>query len=165
MGNRLECRSTCGALPTQLNDARGAIQSWPTTSCCEWRHIGWQSRIDHDACRHFPQKRREAITEKGRYQVAQKDVPKLKVFWTHLAVFVVVNAGWTTLNLVKTPERLWFQRVFMGWGAGILLHCFQVFGGEIAKNWEEKKIQDVSDKSSRHTPCAVRETVIRRGIR
>ena len=25
--------------------------------------------------------------------------------------------------------------------------------------------QDVSDKSSRHTPCAVRETVIRRGIR
>ena len=24
---------------------------------------------------------------------------------------------------------------------------------------------DVSDKSSRHTPCAVRDTVIRRGIR
>lgn len=83
------------------------------------------------------------MTETERYQVAQKHVQKLKDFWIHLAVFVAVNAGLTTLNLVRTPERLWFQWVLLGWGAGILLHCFQVFGGGVAKNWEEKKIQAI----------------------
>ena len=83
------------------------------------------------------------MTETERYQVAQKHVQKLKDFWIHLAVFVVVSAGLTTLNLVKTPDKLWFQWVLLGWGAGILLHCFQVFGGGIAKNWEEKQIQAI----------------------
>ena len=83
------------------------------------------------------------MTDTDRYQVAQKQVQKLKEFWVHLAVYVIVNAGLTTLNLVKTPDQLWFQWVLMGWGAGILLHGFQVFGGGLAKNWEEKKIQEI----------------------
>ncbi len=83
------------------------------------------------------------MTETDRYQVAQKQVQKLKEFWVHLAVFVIVNAGLTTLNLVQTPDKLWFQWVILGWGAGILLHCFQVFGSGFARNWEEKKIQEI----------------------
>jgi hypothetical protein len=83
------------------------------------------------------------MTDTDRYQVAQKQVQKLKEFWVHLAAYVVVNAGLATLNLVQTPDKLWFQWVLMGWGAGILLHSFQVFGGGLAKNWEEKKIQEL----------------------
>ena len=78
-----------------------------------------------------------------RYQSAKKHVRELKEFWIHLAVFVVVNAGLTTLNLVQTPDKLWFYWVLLGWGAGILLHASQAFGGDIAKNWEERKIQEI----------------------
>ena len=83
------------------------------------------------------------MTETGRYQVIQKKVKKQKDFWVHLAVFVVVNAGLTTLNLVKTPDKLWFQWVLMGWGAGVLLHCSQVFVGRFGKKWEERQIQAI----------------------
>jgi hypothetical protein len=46
----------------------------------------------------------------------------------HLAIFLVVNAGLITLNLVRTPDRYWFQWVLLGWGAGLLLNAYQVFG-------------------------------------
>ena len=66
-----------------------------------------------------------------------------KNFWVHLAVFSAVNTGLVTLNLVKSPNKLWVHWVLMGWGAGLLLNGFQVFGGRVAKNWEEKKIQEI----------------------
>ena len=40
------------------------------------------------------------MTETERYQMATKQVQKLKEFWIHLAAYVVVNAGLVTLNLV-----------------------------------------------------------------
>ncbi len=83
------------------------------------------------------------MTETARYQTAQKQVRELKDFWVHLAAFVVANAGMMTLNLVQRPDKLWFHWVLLGWGAGLLLHGFKVFGGGIAKNWEEKKIQEI----------------------
>lgn len=46
----------------------------------------------------------------------------------HLAIFLVVNVGLITLNLVRTPDRYWFQWVLLGWGAGLLLNAYQVFG-------------------------------------
>ena len=83
------------------------------------------------------------MTETERYQMARKHVRKLKDFWIHLAVFVVVNAGLITLNLVKQPDKFWFHWVLVGWGAGLLLHGFQLFGGAAAKNWEERKIKEI----------------------
>ena len=83
------------------------------------------------------------MTETERYQMARKQVLEQKDFWVHLAVFLVVNAGLITLNLVKKPGKLWFYWVLMGWGAGLLLHGFQVFGGGVAKKWEERKIQEL----------------------
>src|SRR5665213_2840513 len=83
------------------------------------------------------------MTETERYQMVRKHVRKLKDFWIHLAAFVVVNAGLLTLNLVKHPDKLWFQWVFLGWGAGLLLHAFLAFGGGVARNWEERKIEQI----------------------
>lgn len=86
------------------------------------------------------------MTETDRYQTVKKQVQKMKEFWIHLTVFVIVNAGLITLNLVKQPDKLWFHWVLMGWGAGVLLNAFQVFGGRAAKNWEEKKIQEIVNR-------------------
>lgn len=83
------------------------------------------------------------MTEAERYQLVRKQVQELKDFWIHLAMFVVVNAGIITLNLMMQPDKLWFYWVLAGWGAGLLLHAFHVFGSGVAKNWEEKKIQEL----------------------
>ena len=82
------------------------------------------------------------MTDTDRYQMATTQVRKLKEFWIHLAAYVVVNAGLVTLNLVTQPDKLWVHWVLLGWGAGLLLNAFQVFGGGVATKWEEKKIQE-----------------------
>jgi hypothetical protein len=63
-----------------------------------------------------------------RRQRPQRQAPTPRKFWMHLAIFLVVNAGVITLNLVRTPDRYWFQWVLLGWGAGLLLNAYQVFG-------------------------------------
>jgi hypothetical protein len=83
------------------------------------------------------------MTDIDRYRMASKHVRKLKSFWFHLAAFLLVNAGLMTLNLVKQPDKLWFQWVLLGWGAGVLLHALLAFGGRIGKSWEERKINQI----------------------
>lgn len=93
------------------------------------------------------------MTESERYQIAQKYVSEQKKFWGHLVAFLAVNAGLIGLNLFTHPEKLWFPWVLMGWGAGLLLHAFQVFGGSFATNWEQKKIQAIlkHDEEQKHS--------------
>jgi len=45
-----------------------------------------------------------------------------KGLWIHLAAYLFVNAALVGINLVLTPDQLWFQWPLMGWGLGILLH-------------------------------------------
>ncbi len=66
--------------------------------------------------------------------MADTHVRKQNGFWIHLAVFLVVNAGLITLNLVRSPDKLWFHWVLIGWGAGLLLNGFCVFTGRGAKD-------------------------------
>lgn len=63
-----------------------------------------------------------------RGQRASRPAPTPKKFWIHLAIFVVVNAGLVTLNLVRSPDKYWFHWVLLGWGAGVLLNAYRVFG-------------------------------------
>ena len=65
--------------------------------------------------------------------MADTQVRKQNGFWIHLAVFLVVNAGLITLNCVRSPDKLWFHWVLIGWGAGLLLNGFRVFTGRGAK--------------------------------
>ncbi len=83
------------------------------------------------------------MSESERYQSAKKQVRDQRDFWVHLAVFSAVNTGLVTLNLVKSPKKLWVQWVLMGWGAGLLLNGYQVFGGDVGGDWEERKIQEI----------------------
>jgi hypothetical protein len=63
----------------------------------------------------------------SRGQRASRPVPTPKKFWIHLTIFVIVNAGLITLNLVRSPDKYWFHWVLLGWGAGVLLNAYRVF--------------------------------------
>jgi hypothetical protein len=86
------------------------------------------------------------MNETKLHEEAKEYVHKLKGFWIHLAVYVIVNASLTLLNLVSRPEKLWFYWVLIGWGAGLLAHALLVFGGGLGKNWEQRKIAEVMNR-------------------
>lgn len=81
------------------------------------------------------------MTKSERFQMAQTHVREQKTFWIHLALFLVAITGMIAFNLIRHPEKLWFQWVLIGWGAGIVLHGFQAYGGGIAMKWEARKIK------------------------
>lgn len=92
------------------------------------------------------------MSESQRHAMAKAKVEKLKEFYVHVAVYIVVNAGLLAINLVNEPGKLWFHWVLIGWGIGVLGHAAQVFAGGVGKNWEERKINEIlENEAGKHT--------------
>lgn len=49
-------------------------------------------------------------------------------FGIHLTAYVLVNALLIAINLMTTPDRLWFQWPLAGWGIGLAFHGLAVLG-------------------------------------
>jgi len=49
-------------------------------------------------------------------------------FYIHLVVYVVVNSFLVAVNLIYSPQRLWFFWPLLGWGIGIIFHAIFVLG-------------------------------------
>lgn len=70
-------------------------------------------------------------------------VKGVKDFYTHLAVFFIVNICLVVLNLALTPSFYWFIYALLGWGVGLLLHwltTFEVFN-MFGPKWEKQQIE------------------------
>lgn len=82
------------------------------------------------------------------YRKAQKRVKKLKKFYNHLMMYVIVNAFLVALNLYQNPNNLWCVWVIFGWGIGLAMNAISVFVPEIffGKGWEERKIKEFMEK-------------------
>ncbi|MBK8552821.1 MAG: 2TM domain-containing protein [Ignavibacteria bacterium] len=83
-----------------------------------------------------------------KYEEARKRVKALKGFYYNLFMYVVVNISLLIINLLTSPERLWFFWVLIGWGIGIIFQAFSVFGKNavFGSEWEEKKIKEYMEK-------------------
>ena len=87
------------------------------------------------------------------YEMAVKRVKKLKGFYTHLLVYILVNLFICVLNVrdLKPGESYFrlenFTTAFF-WGIGLAAHGFGVFVPEIilGKNWEERKVREYMEK-------------------
>lgn len=83
-----------------------------------------------------------------RYFKAKKRVEEIKGFYGNLIAYVVVNLGLLILNLVTSPEVLWFFWPLFGWGLGVFFHGMKVFNYMpfLGKDWEEQKIKEFMEK-------------------
>ncbi len=87
------------------------------------------------------------------YEAAQKKVKKLKGFYIHLLVYLVVNimiiyANYTNSNTnTSIFEFRNFSTAFW-WGIGLLAHGFNVFSIDLifGKDWEERKIRELMNR-------------------
>lgn len=73
-----------------------------------------------------PQERARVEAE-IRDQIVRRMRAKLGFHW-HAAIFVMANAAIAAINLRFTPNYLWFVWPLAGWGVGLGLHAFAVYG-------------------------------------
>jgi hypothetical protein len=76
---------------------------------------------------------------------AQKKVEEIKGFYGNLASYLIVTTGLAILNIVTSPEYLWFLWGAFGWGLGVVLHGFKTFEviPFLGSGWEERKVQEL----------------------
>jgi hypothetical protein len=48
-------------------------------------------------------------------------------FFFHFSAFVLVNVILIAVNLLLTPDKIWFYWPLLGWGIGILAHGLSVY--------------------------------------
>lgn len=82
--------------------------------------------------------------QKTPYYRAKKRVEELKGFYGNLISYCCVIPILIFINLKFTPDFQWFWFSMAGWGFGLSMHAFKVFG--YSSNWEERKIQEILNK-------------------
>ncbi|WP_348825272.1 2TM domain-containing protein [Flavobacterium aestuarii] len=88
------------------------------------------------------------------YNIAYKKVKRIKAFYSHLIVYMIVNV----IIIISSYNRdfigdsgFWNWQTFstaLFWGIGLMIHGISVFGPDLFfnSNWEQKKIQKYLDK-------------------
>lgn len=91
-----------------------------------------------------------------QYQRAKRYVERLRGFYAHLFVYIVVNAMIVLYNYNHLkPGETYFQFknffTFTFWGIGLLAHGTVVFlsKNRYLQNWEEKKIRALMEKEKK----------------
>jgi hypothetical protein len=81
-------------------------------------------------------------------------VKKLKGFYIHLTIYILVNLLIVFINIqnLKPGESYFKAENFITlffWGIGLLAHGMSVFVPQfvLGKNWEEKKIRELMEKN------------------
>ena len=91
--------------------------------------------------------------EEIKYYEALKRVKRIKGFYTHAMVYVVINIMFVIINIQNLePGESYFQwhnfiTAFF-WGIGLLAHALSVFLPTmlLGSNWEERKIKELMEK-------------------
>ncbi|MHC8965726.1 2TM domain-containing protein [Priestia aryabhattai] len=83
-----------------------------------------------------------------KYQNAIRKMKRLKGFYIHLCVYILVNVFLLIVNLIQSPNDLWATKSIFGWGIGVLVHMLILvfFNFFNIQNWEEKKIKQYMNK-------------------
>jgi sensor histidine kinase YesM len=82
--------------------------------------------------------------ENSAYYKAKKRVEELKGFYGNLISYCCVIPFLIFINLTFSPHFQWFWFSAAGWGFGLTMHAFKVFG--YSSNWEQRKIQEILRK-------------------
>ncbi len=91
----------------------------------------------------------EQIQENNTYYRAKQRVKELKEFYGNLISYCVIIPVLIFINYRTYWEFQWFWFPMLGWGLGLTLHGFSVFG--YGSRWEEKKIREIMEKEQQKT--------------
>lgn len=97
------------------------------------------------------------IVPDSQYDIAYKRVKRIKGFYVHTFVYVLVNAFIIISSFNRDfsgDSEFWNWQTFstaLFWGIGLVAHGFSVFGRDLffSHDWEQKKIQEYMDKEKK----------------
>src|SRR5258708_40272386 len=83
--------------------------------------------------------------DQERYQLARARVQQLRLFYTHVGVYVFVNILLLLINLLTDPSSLWFYWPLLGWGVAVAAHAFLVYGagGIMGRGREQRQNRQI----------------------
>jgi hypothetical protein len=95
-------------------------------------------------------------SEEIKYEQALKRVKKIKGFYTHALIYLVINSMFVVINIQNLePGESYFQWhnfiTLCFWGIGLLAHGLSVFlsGMILGNNWEERKIKEYMEEEKK----------------
>lgn len=86
-----------------------------------------------------------------KYIQAKERVRKIKGFYTHLTVYILVNTFITLTVFYNSglDKEINFGTfsTWIFWGIGVFFHGLNIFGKHLifSKDWEKRKIQELMD--------------------
>ena len=98
-------------------------------------------------------------TNEKKYVEAKKSVDKLKIFYIHLAGYIIV-VGLIVWNFIIIEEGeyknaiIWLNcTTLVTWGIFLFIHGWNTFKGRILfkKSWEERKIKEYMEADETKT--------------
>lgn len=89
------------------------------------------------------------------YKAAVERAEMLQGYYTHVLVYVVVNAGLFVINLLTRGDdgAWWFYWPLAGWGIALAVHTLVTFSGVFGEGWKQRKADEIYSRS-RHSPPA-----------
>lgn len=87
--------------------------------------------------------------ENNAYFKAKERVKEIKEFYGNLISYSIVIPFLIFINYYTFWKFQWFWFPLFGWGLGLAIHAFSVFG--YGQNWEEKKIRELMKKQNQQS--------------
>lgn len=86
----------------------------------------------------------KSYSEIRKYELAKKKVENIKAFYIHALVFVLCMPIIIVTNFMFVPGFHFFWLALLGWGIGLGIHGFVVFGENLffGKEWEARKTKE-----------------------
>lgn len=113
--------------------------------------------------KHMYEEYRKEFENEEHFEIAYKKVKRIKGFYSHLKVYIIVNI----IIIISNLNRDFIGSRFEGnglldwhtystalyWGIALVIHAFTVFGPDLFFNndWEEKKIRKYMEKEADNT--------------
>lgn len=95
----------------------------------------------------FPPTNGTAMSELEIREKARKKVEAKKGFYSHLVSYAAVGLFFLVLNFLTYNESgtWWFFYPMAGWGIGLFIHYFMVFGipgsKALSQDWEDEELE------------------------
>jgi len=85
--------------------------------------------------------------EQRLYERARKRAQELRSFYSTMVIYVLVNALLFVIDIL-TGDGLWFYWPLLGWGIGMAIWAFSLFGlgGHLGSDWEERKTRELMER-------------------
>ena len=145
-----EMRLKNGWSQQQLADISGLnvrtvqrIEQGQSASLESFKALGAAFNVDFSQLQEDTVRNIVSTPEQTEVFLAFRQVRKIRGLYSHLMSYVVVMSGLTAINLILTPQKIWFIFPLLGWGVGILSHAVSVlnilpwFGPE----WERRQVE------------------------